>query len=279
MQLPISINIRGVVEEFDFSESEAKSLSQYILNSVVDNYVRKWEENIDESLHQTRNEYKKAIFQESPDDNSIVIGMSPRYSKLAMMLEDGASSFDIKEGFSKSNKRVVKLATNKDGSLKRDKDGKTSQGGWYLTIPFKFATSEAVAESMMFSSRLPKPIEQLAKTATEPLRLTDLPSEFYFDVNNNFSPYGQNKTSGYNHKFNIYEGLKREEIGSGTEKRGGYMTFRRVSENSDKDSWQHPGFEALNLMEKSVNQTDIANIVDHAIDQFLAKTRSHLWDR
>ena len=60
---------------------------------------------------------------------------------------------------------------------------------------------------------------------------------------------GENKTSGYKHKFNIYEGLQREQIGSGTENRGGYFSFRRASENSDPDSWAHPGFTALKLME------------------------------
>lgn len=245
---PISIDLADTIQEMSFSKDEGDALSRYVLASLVDNYVREWEKQIDTGLHQTRGEYKKAIFQDQPDDFTIVLGMSPRLSKLGLMLEDGASTFDIKAGMAKSDKK--KLGKN---------------GNWYMTVPFKFATSDAVAESMSFANRMPKPIENLVKVMEprETLGSGDIPAPY--------DALGQNATSGYNHKFSIYEGLQRQQIGSGSkENRGGYITFRRISENSDKDSWQHPGFEALHLMDSALESIDIGNIVDYAIDEFLA---------
>lgn len=243
---PISIDISEVAQEFVMSNEEIDSLSRFILANVADKYVREWEKLIDDNLHATRNEYKKGIFQEQPDDYSVIIGLTPRQSPIAMMIEDGASSFDEKEGFSKSDKKKI-----------------SQKGKWYLTIPFRFATAEAIGESAIFANKMPLPIQRLVKVMKSPLKFEDLPP--------GFNQIGQNKTSEYKHKFNIYEGLQRIETGSGKEKRGSYMTFRRVGENSDKDAWIHPGFEALNLMEKAVEQVDIGQLVDFAVDQFLSE--------
>lgn len=244
--LPINIDISDTIQEFSLTKERASQLSRYILDSVVDSFVRAWEEDVDNTLHQTKAEYKKGIFQENPDEHTIVVGLTPRQSKLSLMLEDGASQFDEKEGFAKSPNR----------HLKKD-------GGWYMSVPFRYATSDAVAESMSFSNQMPKPIEKIVKTATKPLTAEQIPSPF--------NKIGQNATSGYTHKFNIYEGLHREEVGSGTEKRGQYMNFRRISDRSDNDAWIHPGFEAHKFMEKAIERIDIGNIVDHAIDTFLSE--------
>jgi hypothetical protein len=248
MFAPIYIDVSDLASEFVMSEEEVRSLSRYILARVADEYVREWEHLIDQNLHSTRAEYKRGIFSEQPDDYNIIIGLTPRQSSLAMMLEDGASQFDMQEGFKKSAKAVQK-----------------KDGGWYLTVPFKFATSEAIGESG-FSNKMPKPIEQLVKVMKEPLKLGNIPEAL--------RSIGQNQTSGYKHKFNIYEGLQRKEVGSGqNEKRGGYMSFRRISDKSDKDAWQHPGFEALNLMDKAAQEIDIGRLVDSAVQEFLDDKR------
>jgi hypothetical protein len=247
LMVPISIDISEVAGEFILDKKEIDSLSNYIVNSIATEFCMRWEEQIDNNLHSTRSEYKRGIFQEEGDDNSVVIGLTARQSPMAMMIEEGANSFDEKEGFSNSSKRIIK------------KDGK----GWYLTIPMRYATSEALGESGAFSGRLPKPIENLVKIMKEPLKLEQIPGKF--------QGFGQNETSGYKHKFSIYEGLQRVEIGSGAnEKRGGYMNFRRVSDKSDPASWIHPGLEARNFMDKALEETDIDTVVDHAVDEFLS---------
>ncbi len=243
---PVYIDLSEVANEFFLIPEEIKGMSRFILANIADNYIREWEKLIDNNLRSTRNDYKRAIFSEQPDDYSVVIGLTPRESQLAMMLESGATPFDIKKGFKKSSKRKI---------------GKNNN--WYLTVPFRWATSEALGESGGFSNKMPKPIEKLVKVTKRPLKIGDLPSKY--------QKLGTNITSGYNHKFSIYEGLHRRQIGSGKENRGGYMTFRRVSEKSDKDGWVHPGFTPLNLMEKAFEQLDLGKVVDFSIDNFLAK--------
>jgi hypothetical protein len=245
--IPISIDISDTVEEFFLDKEETDSLRLYILDRVVTDYWEKWQDEIKDNLHSTRKEYQKGMFQDESDEFSVVVGLTPRQSKLAMMIEDGASTFDIKSGMEQSAKKKI---------------GKG--GNWYITVPFRLATSGAIGESEIFSGKMPKPIEKLAKKLEEKqtIQFDNIPKEL--------QGLGRNNTSGYNHKFNIYEGIQRVEIGSGNEKRGGYMNFRRVSENSDPASWIHPGFESKDLMGKALSGIDVGNIVDEAIEEFLS---------
>ena len=48
------------------------------------------------------------------------------------------------------------------------------------------------------------------------------------------------------------------------------MSFRRISDNSDTNSWQHPGFVAKNLKDKALDRVDIGQEVDKIIDNYLA---------
>ena len=244
MIAPIFKDLSGTIEEFYLSEQETRDLSRYVLDSMSKEYMENWERLIENNLHGTRQEYMDAIFSERPDDFTAIFGMTPRQSKLGVMIEEGSSQFDIKEGMSKSGKRKFK-----------------ADGGWYMTIPFRHATSEAVAES--FSSKMPVSVEQLVKTSSKPLRLKDLPGN-----------YQKISTShaGYKHKAAIYEGLHRRDISSTKkENRGDYYTFRRISDNSEDNSWMHPGFQALKLMDKALNDTRFDFVSNRAIDEFLTK--------
>lgn len=249
---PILIDLSGIIDEFTLDENESNSLSRYVLSNISDEYMRVWERNIDSSLHSTRSEYRRAIFTEQPDDHSMIFGMTPTKSKLGLMLEEGASDFDIKKGFEGSSKKKTK-----------------KNGGWYLTIPFRHATSEALAESMVFSSKMPKEIYKLAKVSKKSLNLAELPEKYQ---EKQYSRVASERNYGviYQHKSAIYEGLKRIDISSTQkENRGGYFTFRRVSDKSEFNSWQHPGFQPLKLMDKSLSEIQLDQIVDRSIDQFL----------
>lgn len=241
---PISIDIRSVADEFHLSNEEIKQLSSFVLDSLADEFMRHWENAIDKTLKSTRNEYKKGMFVDYGQDGEVSIGLTARQSGLAMKLEDGAPPFDMKEGFARSDKK------------------RQGVNGWYMYIPFRWATAEALGESMIFSNKMPKPIQDLVKSQREALKISQIPREF--------RGIGVNKTSGYVHKNNIYEALKRYESGSGAiEKRGQYMTFRTASENGDPGSWVHPGFKALRLMDSAFSSFPIDDIVDKAVDDFL----------
>jgi hypothetical protein len=246
MIAPIIIDLSGTIDEFFLSENEVKDLSRYVLDNMAAEYQQTWDKLINSSLHQTKVEYRSAIFAERIDDYNMVFGMTPRQSKLGMMIEEGASGFDIKEGFGKSSKRKFK-----------------ADGGWYLTIPFRHATSEAVAETATLGTPMPKPIQNLVKVSRTPLRLNQLPKQ-----------YQEKRVSsvGYQHKAAIYEGLHRRDISStDKEKRGGYFTFRRVSDQSEDNSWMHSGLYARKLMDKAVQGTRFDFIMDRSIDEFLQK--------
>ena len=74
----------------------------------------------------------------------------------------------------------------------------------------------------------------------------------------------------YQHKAPIYEGMHRRDISStDKEKRGGYFTFRRVSDKSDEQSWYHPGFEPHEFMERALSEAQIENIVGIAGQEWL----------
>ena len=53
------------------------------------------------------------------------------------------------------------------------------------------------------------------------------------------------------------------------EKRSGYFTWRRVSENSDPNSWWNSGIVPYKLMDKALEQAKIDVVADKVIDQFL----------
>lgn len=246
--IPFSIDISPVIEEFSQLADRSDELSAFVLSRIVENYMFDWETKVNGELKQTRQEYKKAMFSEFEDSRNAVVGLLPTESNLGLMIEDGASSWDMKSGFEKSSKKTQK-----------------ADGGWYLTIPFRYATTEAIGESMVFSGKLPKEVQKVAKkVAPAAVALQDLPKQY--------QKIGLNKTSGYKHKFNIYEGLSKRNIASTqNEKRSGYMNFRRVSDNSDDGSWQHPGFEAKKFMETTMDSLDIGTVVDNAIDDFLTQ--------
>jgi hypothetical protein len=223
---------------------------------MVDSYMFAWENQVNSNLHSTRQQYKAAMSVEYESDTVAIIKLQPTENSLPMMLEEGASQFDIKEGMAKSDKRTIKEG-----------------GGWYITIPFRHATTEALGESSIFSGRpkdsygekgknLPKEVYLLAKNTKEALTPDDLPEKYRALLSN--------PTTGYEHKSPIYEGLKRYKISStDKENRGGYMTFRRISDQSDEDSWVHKGFKPMRLMNLALQDANLDIVVSNAIDSFL----------
>lgn len=252
MILPINIDLSELVDEFRLTSLQTTQLSSVIIDGIIEECSFRWEQEIGK-LGSTRQEYQKAVYinRESPD--AVVFGLSKRESKLALMIEDGSPPFDEKEGFEKSLKKK-----------------QTKNGGWYLTIPFRHATPSAVAESGIFSSIMTPDIYRLAKEASGPLKRSQLPDQHRLPgVRKEINRMGINAPE-YKHKSPKYEGLVRVEVGSTPDKkRGQYMTFRRVSNNSDENSWWHTGFEAKKLMDKAIDGEQISIVADKIIDTYL----------
>lgn len=252
MILPISIDLEDIIKEFSLNESQANSLGAAIIDKVIEEYTLKWENLIGSTLHQTRSDYKKAVFIQRTSPLDVTFGLSARENNLAISIEEGAPPFDEKAGFQASNKTKP-----------------SKSGGWYLTIPFRHATPTAVAESGVFASILPQVIYDIAKEKS-PVQKVDLPPEYQAVGKRSEINVPGLVVPEYVHQAPKYQGLVKINIAStDKEKRNEYMTFRRVSDKSDPLSWWHPGFVPKKLMDKALEQAQIDTVADIAIDKFL----------
>lgn len=252
MVLPINIDLGDLVEEFNLSVDQSVFLGSSIIDAVVSEYQLRWQNLISNSLHKTRNEYKRGVFIERESPLSVTFGLTNRASSIPLMVEEGQPPFDEKEGFRDSPKK------------------KTAQdGGWYIDIPFRHATPEAVADSGLFASIMP---QQTYNAVQKTGRLS------FMDLSVKDSAIGERKAinrlgvnkPAYMHKVPIYQGLTKVNITSTEkEKRSGYFTWRRVSENSDPNSWWNGGIVPYKLMDKALEQAKIDVVVDRVIDEFL----------
>lgn len=156
------------------------------------------------------------------------------------------------------------VVVHNSGFKNSDKAKNKGQDNWYLTIPFRHATSEAVAESSIFSNKMDKVVEKEVKRQGTLNDLTSLPQEYQKILSN--------PTTGTSHKSPIVQGLKKMDISStNKEKRSGYFTFRRVGGNSEEGSWVHRGFEARKLMEKTQKELPFETLVQMSVDDFLTQ--------
>lgn len=251
--IPIQIDISEILMTYQSVAESKNEFAAFLVDKMVDTVQFEWENQIKGSLHSTREEYRKAIYVERPDDHNAIIGLSATESQLALMIEEGCSPFDIKSGMEKSDKKHTK-----------------ADGGWYITIPFRFATSEALAESAVFSNRMPLSVQNaVLNQPTNPITNRTVPLTDAI-VPTPYDAIKSNKTTGYVHKSSIYEGLHRRDVSSTKkENRGGYMSFRRISDKSDPDSWIHSGFEAKKLMDRAVKESNLDSVISQAIDEFL----------
>lgn len=252
--IPIHVDLSEIVAEFALTGSQAQELGGEIINRVVTEYVNKWENLVNRELKKTRKLYKNAMYVDRVSPTEVVFGLAPGQDGLALALEEGKAPFDMKPGFSNSSKKKT-----------------SASGGWYLTIPFRYATPDAVAESMVFQNRLPKEIYDIAKgNGGKPVKKNQLPTQY--------AQLGQRKPiqtaegiiPAYTHKALQYQGLVRIDIAStDKENRGGYFTFRRVSDKSDPLSWINPGFEPRKFMDRALDEAQVFEVADMAIDEFL----------
>jgi hypothetical protein len=248
--LNFNVDLTEVAMEFDLQKEDISALCDYTLDRVVDEFVNKWESLIDSTLNSTRDEYKRAIYTDRPDDHTAIIGLVARESKLAIMLEEGADVFDEKFGFQNSSKKHIK---------------KSGQG-WYLTIPFRHATSESIMQLQTPSAGVS--VIDLMKTG-QTLSGDNLPAPFN-QIQTHSIPLNNGTIITYKHKAHIYEGMHRRDISSTQkEKRGGYFTFRRVSDKSDPAAFMHPGFAAHKFMDKVLQDSALGQAVDSAVQDWL----------
>lgn len=254
MITPIDIDLSELIDEFSLDEAQSVILGSSIIDRIVIEYQSKWEDLIKTELSQSRIEYRKAMFINRTSPTEVEFGLSARESELALAVEEGKEPWDEKLAFEASVKKKI-----------------SKKGGWYLTVPFRHATPQAVAESGVFASIMPQAIYDIAKNQGK-VTSKNIPAEF--------NTLGKRKEINrpnlvvpeYLHKNPKYEGLvKVQASSSASEDRNLYMTFRRVSNNSDPNSWWNPGILPRKLMDKALDAAQVDLVAQMAIDEFLEK--------
>lgn len=263
---PISIDLSELAKEFSLKEAQTDELGAMIVGAVTDRIYYNWHSSAARGLHSSRKAYLSnlQIGQITPLKKFIQLT-----GKLPNMIEDGVGAYDMKPAMLNSTKAKI-----------------SKKGVRYIIIPFRHATSNALGEDAAFSNVMPPEIAAIARrlrpmrtiigntiSRPESLGSDSIPKRFQIpNTRPAVSNLDNKKTfSAYEHKSSIYEGMIREQKTYERATQGQYVTFRRISENSDANSWINRGIMAHNFAKKALQITDVGNITDRAIDTYLQK--------
>ncbi len=259
MLINVSINSQDILDQYSISKEEVDNVIDYTVKEITAAFASRWQETASQELKGTRDRYNQNI--RVVDEGRMAGAVILDYSKdpLIKMLEEGASPFDIKKGFENSAKKHIK-----------------KDGGWYLTIPFKVGTPGV--EVTGFANVMPSQIYNIAKekvispisNRSQGIKKEELPTGFEIPKVRAAIVIPESKGfAEYQHKSSIFQGIyksKDEVTGQNT-----YGSFRRVSDKSDPNSWIHPGIQAKNLMEKTLDRFEptIEAVTKSAMDTAL----------
>lgn len=261
---PITIDLSGLGQQFNLGEDVIDSLTETSVNAVTASIYSNWEAIAKKNLHSTLPEYLTNLTQVDKGRFSKQIMLT---GKLPNMIEQGASPFDIKEGFKKSDKVKYTLPKlNKKGT-------QISPGGsWFLTIPFRIGSPGSLGQAG-FSKQMPSEVYSIMKKRAAGVGLTapEIPSPYEVPQSREaiMNEKGGTLFAQYEHKNSIYEGVSRREATYDAVKQNTYGSFRRAGENSDPMSWIHKGFKAGMFSEQAVKETDVDTIVENEVTDFL----------
>lgn len=252
MIVPIFIDTASISEEFYLDQDQVNDLMDYTIKEITARFAEQWEQNAIKELSSSRQQYINSLMVV---DEGFAKGAVVLVGELPNMIEQGVSSFDEKPGILKSDN----AKTSKTGSK-------------YATVPFNFGTPTALKEN--FSNIMPQEVYEIVKQrgTNEPLTtydLKELPKEIKEPQTKRIQMPESKSFMEYQHKTSIYEGLTKKK--DQTTGQNSYVSFRRVSDNSDPNAFIHPGIEARNIAQKTLDGFDIAPIVGKSIDIFLSQ--------
>jgi len=248
---PIIIDFSQVADEFNLDRKIVNDLIDFVIKKLTARVAYNWESLARQTLHATRWQYINSlkVGEAGPRTGYVkLIGVVPN------MVEQGVSPFDMKEGFSHSKKAKMKV-----------------NGGWYLTIPFRWATPGALGESEVFSGVMPDEIYKIVKSKPQGkgLKISDIPPDLRINRTRAMVVSKSKTFEAYQHKSPIEAGIVRLPNINPTLNQGTYFSFRRVSDLSDPDAFIHTGITARNLSQKALTITNVPFEVQKSTDRFL----------
>lgn len=257
--MTIDLNIDDIISEFSLPTNIGDFIVKDTVAKVTDEIFRNWQLQASKGLGSTRNEYINNLQVINNGDYSKTILLT---GKLPNMLEKGCTAFDMKVGFENSSKVKYSYHTDKNGNL---------IASWYLTIPFRIGTPGIVGENSAFSSIMPTEIYGLVSKmpSGDSLKKADIPSPYDIPSSRKAIVLPNRIIPEYQHKHSIYEGLGKKTAAYGKTTQNTYVAFRRVSGNSDSNSWIHPGIEAKDFMGKALAETNLQLISENNVDKIL----------
>lgn len=264
MIVPIIIDGSALQQQFALSGDQIESICDNIAKTLAARYAQQLEQEANNALHSTRRRYIQNVHVVDSGRMEGMVILDFSKDPLIRMLEQGASAFDEKEGLLRSAK--AKIGRN---------------GGRYITVPMRWGAPTTLGESDVFTGILPKEVHQVAKNKpavipvsgggmrTAGLSSKEIPSPFNAVKSRPTITDSAGKVlfEEYKHKTSLFQGVSRKvdpATGQNT-----YNSFRRVSENSDKDAFVHPGIEQYNLVQRALDNFDQTQTVSIALDQEL----------
>lgn len=259
---PITIDLTGLKGQFGLDDSQIDQLTETCVNAVSALIYNNWQAAAKRELRSTREEYIQNIIKVDKGrfaKQIVLTGILPN------MVEQGASPFDIKQGFRRSPKVKYTIP-------KYSKKGKilVKGGDWYLTVPFRIGVPGTLGQAG-FTGQLPSEVYDVIRKQGGRLTVQDIPAPYNQRRTREAIPASKNNPyyAPYTHKNSIYEGLMKRTAQYGKTSQNTYGTFRRAGANSDPLSWIHKGIRAYNLAQKAVDATDVETIVENEVTQFL----------
>jgi hypothetical protein len=268
--IPIHINSDQLVSDLGIEPQQAVDLIDYTVKEITANFAREWETTAARNLKGVREEYIEAI---KVVDQGYARGAVVLTGWLPNAIESGHSPIDLKNGLLSGS------------NAKMSADGESV----YNTVPYRFAASDSIGESPVFTGKLPFDVHEAIKSKpltvpvaggglkTEPLQAKEIPiayAEKKIVSVPTISPTPLSWKGYYQHKSSIYQGISK--VQDPVTKQMRYTSFRRVSSNSEPEAFIHPGFSAYNLAEEALQSINLEVSVGKAIDDFLIKIG---WDQ
>ena len=258
----ININTAPLLEPFMLSKESVRQVTQSVVEGVSWALYEGIRNQASNSLKSTRQLYLRNLNQ--PEIGPLT-GTITLTGSLPNMIEQGATAFDMKQGILSSAK------------AKQSKDG-----GRYMTIPFRFAGAGSLGESEVFSGVLPTEIQTMLNKMKSARTSIGGAKESGQGLNVKGTKFGKVMTRGafselktrsvfgsYTHKSPIYQGLTRSSTVYEKAMQSQYTSFRRVSSNSSKNSWIHPGMTAKNFFDRAYQEMNVDTLVGNLLDEQL----------
>lgn len=246
----VFIDTASISEQFYLDQDQVNSLMDYTIKEITARFAEQWEQEAIRSLSSSRQQYINGLVVV---DEGFAKGAVVLVGELPNMVEQGANGFDMKEGY--LNGPNAKIGSN---------------GNRYNTIPFSVGTPGALQENFN-GGIMPQEVYDVVKTKPEgqPLQQKEIPQQFRQPQKKMIQLPESKSFVEYQHKKSIYEGISKQK--DSVTGQTSYKSFRRVSDNSQENSWIHPGIEAHNISDKVLSEFNVEVIVGRALDTFLSQ--------